>query len=263
MATFEFGDTELSSFGSVAVLNDYLSTPARRGDNIVIPFHHGSVFVKKFYEERVMTFGIAVQAADLTALETALDNMRVLFAPNTEQLLEETMGDSSVRNAYASVNAPIQVEMFGPRMAKVVVEFVLSCPFFRAENAITSTIATIDADNHALVVDNTGTVEERDPHIILTGPLNDVVITNDNGLVLTYTGDIPSGSHVDIYTSATGGYVAYLDDGSPPLVNVIGNVTHTGDTALMVFAVGENTLSIHSDVTTTGTVEVTFYAPYA
>jgi hypothetical protein len=264
MTTWTYGNTTLATYGKVVVINDYLSSPARRGNNMVIPFHHGSIFVKKFYDERIMTFGIAVTAASLTALEAVFDAMRAKFAPLTEQVLKATMTDATVREANAIVNGAIQVEPITSTFAKVVVEFSLARPFFRSDTAIASTVATIDADNHDLDVDNTGTIEERDPTIILTGPLNDVVITNTtNGLVLTYTGDIPAGSHVDIYTSAYGGYVAYLDDGSPPLVNVLGNITHTGDTAFMVFNVGVNHLHIHSDVTTTGTVEVTFNAPYA
>jgi hypothetical protein len=264
MTTFSFGGTYLESFGPVTMINEYLDIPARRGSDMQIPFRHGSIFVKKFYDSRTMSFGIAVMEATAAALEAKIATMQALFSPLAQQTLSITMEDSSVRTASAVVNSPMQTNKIAPNVARVVVEFTLANPIFRSATVLASTIATIDTDPHALVVDNTGTVEERDPRIILTGPLNDVVITNStNGLVLTYTGDIPAGSHVDIYTNVTGGYVAYLDDGSPPVVNVIGNVTHEGDTTLMTFNVGVNTLSIHSDVTTTGTVEVTFYPPYA
>jgi hypothetical protein len=261
MTTWTYGNTTLTTYGKVTLINDYLSSPARRGNNMVIPFRHGNIFVKKFYDERIMTFGIAVTAASLTALEAVFDAMRAKFAPLTEQVLQATMTDATVREANAIVNGAIQVEPITSTFAKVVVEFSLARPFFRSNTAIASTIATIDADNHDLVVDNTGTIEERDPTIILTGPLNDVVITNTtNGLTLTWTGDLAdAGHHVDISTNSTGEYIALLDNST----NEIGNVTHTGDTALMVFNVGVNHLHIHSDVTTTGTVEVTFKPPYA
>jgi hypothetical protein len=241
------------------MINDYLSTPARRGDNQFIPFRHGGTFVKKFYDERTISLGVAVIADDLAAMETALDTLRAAFAPMTEQVLEVTMEDASVRQANAIVDSSISVELITQRVAKVVIDFKLSYPFFRLSTAIADTTTTIDASPHAMVVDNPGTVEERDPTIIFTGPLTDPVITNStNGKVLTYTGAIETGHTVTISTNTTGEYIAvHSIDG-----NVIGNVTHSGDTALMTFDVGESTLAITSDVATTGTVEVTFKAPF-
>jgi hypothetical protein len=260
MTTWKLGTTSLTDYGKVTLINDYLSTPARRGDNIVIPFRHGSVFAKKFYDERVMTFGIAVTAASLTALEALFDTMRAKFAPMTEQVLEATMTDATVRQVSVTVNGAIQVEPITSKFAKVVVDFSLARPYFRSNTAIADNTTTIDASPHAMTVTNTGTIEERDATITLAGPLQNVVITNStNSKTLTYTGTINNGHTVIIATATTGEYTAVHSVSG----NVIGNVTHSGDTALMTFNVGANTLSIVSATTTTGTVKVGFYPPFA
>lgn len=259
MTTWTYGGTALTSFGKVTLINDYLDVPARRGENQLIPFRHGKKFVSKYYDERTLTFGIAITAATATALETTFDNMKKLFAVRAEQVLAQTMEDTTVRNVYASVAQSIQPIRITNTLAKVVIVFSLSSPIFRLSTAISDNTTTINANPKAMTVTNPGTIEERDATIILTGPLSNTVITNStNGCTLTYTGTIASPRVVTISTSATGEYVATNDLGT----NVIGNISHTGASALMVFETGNNTLSIADATHTTGAVKVTFNAPY-
>ena len=258
MTSWTFGGTALTSFGKVTLLNDYLDTVEKRGDNITIAFRHGAEFVEKYYGERNMTFGIAITAATATALETVFDNMRKLFSVRTQQVLAMTMEDSTVRNINASVGRIMEVSRLTGTLAKVVISFSMPRPFWRLSTAIADNTTTIDANPKAMVVTNPGTIEERDATIILTGPLSNTVITNStNGCTLTYTGTIASPRVVTIST-VNGQYVATNDLGT----NVIGNVTHSGAPALMVFDTGANTLSIADATHTTGTVKVSFYAPY-
>lgn len=259
MTSWSFGGTALSSFGKVTLLNDYMDIPSRRGDNQIIPFRHGKRFVPKYYDERTMVFGIAVIAASATALETSIDTMKALFGVRTEQVLAQTMEDSTVRNAYATVNRSLSVERKSDKIALTTVEFSLPNPIFRLSTAIADNTTTIDSDPKAMSVTNPGTIEERDATIILTGPLSNTVITNStNGCVLTYTGTIASPRVVTISTAATGEYVATDDLGA----NKINSITHSGASALMVFNKGSNSLSIADDTHTTGTVKVSFYAPF-
>jgi hypothetical protein len=259
--TWEFGGTDLSTYGRVTVINDYLDLPVRRGDNIVIPHQNGRVFVSKFFDQRKISIGIAVIGTSADDLEETFDDMRAKFSPRTEQLLEMTMEDATVRNAYASVDASMQVQRRSDKIALVVVEFTLSKPYFRLSTAIDDNTLTIDASPHAMTVTNPGTIEERDPTIIITGPFTSMTIANTtNGASLTYTGTIGSGATVTIAT-VNGEYTAVLSTGS---ANVIGNVTHSGASALMVFDVGDNVLSITSaGGDNSGTVKATFYAPFA
>lgn len=259
MTSFTFGGTALTTFGKITVLNDYLDSPSRRGNDQTIPFQHGAVFVQKYYDSRSITMGIAITAATATALETTFDNMRKLFGVRTQQTLSMTREDATVRTAQAVVNKDLQVDRKTSTLALVVVEFELARPFWRLSTVIGDNTTTINASPKAMTVTNPGTIEERDATIILTGPLQNTVITNStNGCTLTYTGTIASPRVVTIQTAASGEYTATTDLGA----NVIGNVTHSGAAALMVFDTGDNTMSITDATATTGTVKVTFNAPY-
>lgn len=259
MTSWTFGGTALSSFGKVTLLNDYLDIATRRGENQTIPFRHGRRFVQKYYDERILVFGIHVIGATATALEASIDTMKGLFGVKTEQVLAQTMEDATVRNAYATVNRRMEVQRRSNLIASTTVEFLLSSPLFRLSTAIADNTTTINASPKAMTVTNPGTIEERDATIILTGPLSNTVITNStNGCVLTYTGTIASPRVVTISTAATGEYVATDDLGA----NKITNITHSGASALMVFDKGANSLSITDGTATTGTVKVTFYAPF-
>ncbi len=256
---WSFGGTALSDFGTITVVSDYLDLPERRGENITIPHRHGKIFVPKYYDERRITIGIGINAVDVEDLENTIDTLRALLAPRRQQTLSQTRPDASVYNAQATADMPLQIERFGPRIVKLLIEFVLPFPFFRSSVLTDDSIITVSGNPLDWDVNNPGTVEECDPTIVLTGPLENVVITNtENGHVLTYTGIIDSGDTVTIQTAASGEYTAvHSVDG-----NVIGNVSHSGSASLMVFEPGNNDLTIESDVTTTGTVKATFYAPF-
>ena len=267
MATvaFTYGSTALSTFGKVTQINDYLDIPERRGENQVIPYRHGTVFAKKYFNERKMTFGMAVTAATATALETKFDTMRAKFAPLTEQVLSVTLESGAIRTANAIVDRPIEVDRKTNTLAFVVVEFTLANPIWRS-----SVLYTVDSDAidgtptpQTLTVANGGTIEERDPVLVLTGPLKNPVITNTTPtvpVILTYTGTIANAATVTIQTATTGEYTATHSVSG----NVIGNVTHSGSSALMVFEVENNAVTIADDNYAGGNAKlnVNFYTPF-
>jgi hypothetical protein len=255
---WSFGGTALSTYGVVTLIGDYFDLPERRGENQLIPYRHGRTHVEKFYDQRKITVGIAVVENSQAAQEQMFDTMHQSFSLRTQQVLSYTLADASVRQALATIDTPMQVEWINDTFARVVLEFTLTEPFFRSDT-ITDPSETIDESPKAMQVTNDGTVEERNPTIILTGPLENVAITNtENGCILIYTGEIDDGDTVTIQQASSGEYTAvHSVDG-----NVIGNITHEGSTALMVLIPGDNDLSIESDVETTGTVQITFYPPY-
>lgn len=254
--SWTYGGTALSTFGVLRELNDYMDIPDRRGENIVIPFRHGRQHVAKYFDERKITLGFSIVSATATAQDTIFDNMRKLFAPGTQQVLAQTREDSSVRNANAVVEAPMQVERINQVFAQVVVEFTLAEPFFRSSVSSTDNTTTISSTDTTMTVDNIGTVEERDATILLTGPLANITISSTDSVTLTYTGTIASTDTVTIGTLNGEYYATHSASG-----NVIGNVTHSGSSALMVLQPGTNTL--HVFVTTTGgSVRFTFYPPF-
>lgn len=259
--TYKFGGTSLTSFGKVTLINDNLDIADRRGENITIPFRHGATFAQKYYGERSITFGIAMTAATATAMEALFDTLRALIAPRTEQVLEMTLEDSSVRNISASVNRPLNVNRITNTLARVTIQFDCSFPFWRLSTAIADNTVAIDASPHAMTVTNPGSAEERNPTIVIHGAFTAVTITNStNGAVLTYTGSIGTAETVTIGMTAAGEYYATLSTGS---TNVIGNVTHSGSAALLPINVGANTLAITSSgLDGNSTVKISFYAPF-
>lgn len=260
MTSWTFGGTALSTFGVVTVIDDYLDTADRRGENITIPLRHGRIFTSKYYDERTISMGVAISAATAAALETALDNLRELLSPRTEQTLAMTMEDATVRNTSATVNKPLNVSRRGSKIALVTIQFDCVSPFWRLSTAIADNTTAITTSPNAMTVTNPGTIEERDPTIIIHGAFTSITITNStNGASLTYTGAIATGETVTIGT-LNGEYYATLSTGS---ANVIGNVTHSGSAALLPLNVGDNTLAItNAGRDANSTVKITFNAPY-
>jgi len=256
---WSFGGVLLDTFGVITKLDDSLDLPERRGENHMVPMHHGTIFVEKYFDERAVAFGVTIKGLTIADVQERYDALRKLIGVRTQQTLMYYLDDGTIRTAQASVKRALSVSHESPLVTRLVLEFSLANPFFRLSTAIADNETTIDASPKAMTVNNPGTVEERDATIILTGPLQNTVITNStNGCTLTYTGTIASPRVVTISTDAYGQYVATDDLGA----NKIGVITHSGDAALMRFDPGDNVLSITDATATTGKVKVTFNAPF-
>ena len=259
--TWSFDGTDLSDFGKITAIDGYLDMPQRRGGNQIIPFQHGTMHAGKYYDERRLTFGITINQPNAADLESTMDDLRKLIAPRTQKTLSLTREDASVLETQAIVDAPLQVARVTNTLARVIVEFVMPRPFFRLDTAIADNTTTINTSPKAMTVTNPGTIEEREPIITLTGPLQNTTITNTTvGVSMTYTGTIAGGEVVTISTNSYGEFTATSTAGGG--TNVIGNISHNGAAALMVLDVGSNTLSVTDSTATTGTVKVSFHAPY-
>ena len=221
--SWTFGGTALSTFGVLRELNDYMDMPERRGDNIIIPFRHGRTHVNKYFDERKITLGFSIVSSTATAQDTIFDNMRKLFAPGSQQVLAQTREDSSVSNAYAVVEKPLQVERVNQVFAQIVVEFTLAEPFFRSNTSSTDNTTTISTTDTTMTVENIGTIAEYNPTILLTGPLSNVTISTTDSISVTYTGSIAGGATVTIGTLNGEFYATHSGSG-----NVIGNLSHAG-----------------------------------
>jgi hypothetical protein len=258
MTTVTFDSTNLSDFGNITLLDDYLDLPARRGSDQMIPFSDGERRVNKFYEPKTILVGIAVIESNLAGIEGTLDDLRALLSPMTPKTLSFTLEDTTVRTALARVDKQLQVRRVSDTLARVVIEFNLTEPFFRSDTLIADNTTTIDSDPKAMTVTNTGTRQERNPLITLTGPLADFGMTNsENGLELNYAPVVDPGDTViiQIINKEFNATHSVLGD-------VTGYLTHAGDSCLMAFEPGDNILSITSSTATTGTVKVSFYPPY-
>jgi hypothetical protein len=257
MTTWAYAGTALTTYGRVTVVNDYLDIPERRGENQALPFRHGRRHVEKYYDERKITIGIAINTASATVLESTIDALKKQLGVRAQQTLAQTMEDSSVRNASAAVDKPIEIDRLNDRFAKAVIEFTLADPIFRGTSQINNA-GTASAGTVTFNVVNSGNVEERDPVLHLIGPLNNPSWSNGaNSHTLAYAGSIAAGGTVVIQTASTGEYTA-----TNGTTNVIGNITHSPSSALMVFNPGTNTITLVNTGGTTGVARALFYPPY-
>ncbi len=176
MTTFTYGGTDLSTFGNITIIDGYLDLPQRRGGNQKIAYRHGSTFSQKYYDERSITFGIAVIENTLGALETKLDTMRALFSRMAEQTLSITYEDATTKTVQATVDKALQVSRI-QTMARVVVEFTMCRPYFRLSTAIADNTTTIDANPKATApIINNFLRPIRSPNVPMV--INDPAIKN-------------------------------------------------------------------------------------
>jgi len=245
MTVFSYNGIDLSTLGAITEISGYLDMPERRGDNATIPARDGAIYADKYYAERQISFGIALNASNLAGLEAALDAARAVFGVRGQHPLMIVMSSGETRTAQASVERPLQVARFGPSMARLVVEFALAYPFF--VGAVTNSAAiSVSSSPVSAIVANSGTAEHREPRIVLTGSLQNVSIQNlTTGVTLGYNAVIASGETITIGASG-GQFTATLTPGD---INVIGNITHSGSTSLMTLAVGANNITVASAAT--------------
>lgn len=259
MSSWSYRGTSLDTLGIVTLVTDSFKMPARRGGNVLIPFHDGRVFVEKRFEQRSMALGLEVSANSLSELEAGIDAVKMLFGRRSLGTLTQTLEDLTTRSIQAEYTGDLDPRRSSPLSVRMLLEFVCPDPFFRS-SVLTTDTTTINASPKTYTVNNPGTADERNPRIVLAGPLSSPEITNTtNGVSLQYTGSISAGHSVTIDVDVdTGEFTAVTD----LAVNVIGNVTHDGDAAFFVLDAGNNALSVTDGTHTTGTVTIEFYPPY-
>ena len=64
MSSWSFRGVALDTLGIVTLVSDSFKMPERRGDNVLIPFRDGRVFVEKMFEQRVMALGLEVRGVE-------------------------------------------------------------------------------------------------------------------------------------------------------------------------------------------------------
>jgi len=259
MSSWSYRGTNLDDLGIVTMVSDAFKMPERRGGNVTIPFRHGRVYVEKFFEQRTLQLGLEIHEKSREDLEAKIDRVKMLMAQTGLGALTQTLDDLTTRTLQAEYTGDLSPTPVSPLAVKMVLEFICPDPFFRGSRLV-SDEQTINSDPYDYVLNNPGTAEERDPTITLTGPLLDVIITNEtNGCTLTYDGAILSPRVVTIYTDQeTGEYVAVNDLGA----NVIGNISHEGDTCLFPLASSQNEIRVESGYHVAGKIKIEFYPPY-
>lgn len=257
MSTWSFRSVSLDTLGTVTLVSDSFKMPKKRGGNVLIPDLDGRVHTKKRFDQRVMALGLELVEESIQALEAKIDVVKALLAPSDLGTLSQTLEDLTIRTIEAEYTGELEPTRISPVSAKFLLEFTMPKPFFRS-TILVSDVHTINANPTTYDITNSGTVYEREPKIVLTGPLDHPTITNTrNSVSLSYNGVITAGHYVTIDKNSRREYTALDDLGA----NVIGNIAHAGDSAFMVLEVGVNPMSVADSTHTTGTVTIEFYPP--
>lgn len=260
MQDWEYDGVNLTRVAyNVRLLGAPLSTPSRRGDNVVIPGKMGRMHVAKQLDQRVQTLAMWVTGEPVDGgtpseaqLLANLDTLRGLFA---------RAGQHTLRHQFGSVTRQAQVEVvnaiaFEPRSGNqaytFVVDFVMADPLWYAATATTVGPTTITTSPKTITVANPGTYQSERAILTLAGPLTDPVLAFGSTWV-QWIGAIANGQTLVIdcgaFTATLGG------------ADVSEWVRHAGALCWLPIPAGSNTLTVTS-ADLGGSVTVAFYAPY-
>jgi len=258
---WEYDGVDLTRIGyNVRLLGAPLNTPARRGENLLIPGRAGRQYVSKQLEQRLQTlamWAINEPAGGGTGSEANmlanLDTLRGLFARAGQHTLKQTYGSAE---RVATVEVANAVE-FEPRVFNAayafVVEFLMADPLWYATAATTVGPTVISSSPQNIAVTNGGTYQAEKATITITGPITDPKLTV--GVWVLYTGTVAAGETLTINCATWTATLAGAD--------VSANISHDGDLRWLVFPVGANTLVVTgSGYTGATTVTITFTAAY-
>lgn len=262
MQAWEYDGVDLTRAGyNVALLGGPLSTPPRRGENLVIPHKDGRAYVAKALDERVQTlamWAINEPAAGGTESEANmlanLDVLRGLFARKGQHTLKHQFG-SVTRLATVEVVSPVEFEPKVFNAAYVfMVEFLMADPLWYAESATTVGPTTITQNPQNITVTNPGSYESVKGVFTVRGPATNPKLTNGSYWV-QYTGSVPSGQDLVI---DCGAFTALLNG-----ADVSGDISHEGGTVWLPVPSLASTLTATISGYGAGTaVTVVFTAPY-
>lgn len=229
---------------------------AVRGENPEVPLREGRTHVTKYYEQRTISLGMNIAGKVPIDFQSRLDVLKLLFGSRTQKVLKRQMADGTFRQANAEVTGTIGFDQLrGDHSGRFVVDFLLADPFMRSDVATAPAATTIDASPKTFTITNPGTAEDRSMIISLTGPLTNPRVDNlTNGTWVSFTG-VASAGQVLVINVANFTAIKVAD-------NVLDNILHAGDSYFFVLIPGDNSISVTSDVTTTGTVGFSFNAPY-
>jgi len=258
---WEYDGVDLSTYAyDVRALGAPEQVPARRGDNVVIPGATGRLYVDKRLDQRTLALAMYIDARHPTSgsstrtaaqLKANLDALKGLFARDGQHTLRCALPGLETRDATAEVVNVVEFQPTGPYSYALMVEFVLTDPWWYSQSTTTVGPTTIIQSPQNIAVTNDGTYKAEKVTVTVAGPITDPKFAVGSIWVL-YTGTVATDETLVI---DCGDWTAELDGG-----DVSGNISHEGDLRWLVFAVGVNTLIVTSSGfagATTVTVEFT------
>lgn len=243
--------------------------PAKRGENISIPYLDGRRFVKKNYDERRETLNMYVLPFDESGnvpsektlseqLEENVEYLKRLFGSSINLLeYRKKMMDGTWRKAYAEVSSVIQFERKTEtsRYRIFSVELLFPDPFFYDEAATAETFNP-NLSTFSCTHNNKGIAMAKKMKIELTGGLINPKLINET-----------TGVWFQINQSITAGTTVTLDTEKFEITDNLGNnlihtIIHSGDPIWMIIASGDNSLKVICDSTPNGAITFKYNAHY-
>ena len=125
--SWSFNNVSLDTYGTVETISGFYDYPGKRGDNVLIPYSDGTVFVQKFLDQRVISIGIAIVGP---SMETSLDSLKAAINFTDLYDLSVTMQNGATRTGQAEVKDPILVVRLAPDSVRVIIKFTMPDPYF-------------------------------------------------------------------------------------------------------------------------------------
>jgi hypothetical protein len=244
------------------------SVPARRGENLSVPFLDGRRFVQKHFEQRTISLNMWVRDRDVDGnpvpgkterqvLEENTTALKKLFgAPRGQVAFRYKLRDGTTwhKAMVEVVNIITFEKITGGLAAKFSVDLFLADPFFYAE-AYTTDAKALTATPTEWTHANPGTAVAKKILITLAGSLNTPKLENVSaGVWIMYNGVIGGGETVIIDTT---NFTVYKG-----ATNMISVLKHQGDPAWFLLDPGNSSLKVTCGEVPTGNIEIKYYAPY-
>jgi hypothetical protein len=236
-----------------------LSTPARRGENVIIPGKPGRLYVPKPLDQCVQTLRMWVinepvdggTGSEANMLAN-LDVLRELFTRDGQHTLSFTFG-TDTRVATVEVLQAIDfVPLVFNQAYRFTVDFLMADPLWYAASPTAVGPYTIASASQTATFSNAGSAQNDQAVLTLTGTLNDPTLTIADAWV-KYTGAIGSGETLVI---DCGAFTAMLDS-----VDVSGNISHGATRCWLPVPAGACTMTMESSVSG-GTMKIEFTPAY-
>lgn len=240
------------------------SVPARRGEDITVPYRDGARHVtRKPFDVRKEPLNMWVRGVNTSGvvppgktqrqqLELNIEYLKSLFATSGQVALRVGMLDGTYRTAQVEILSAINF-IKSANYAKMSVELLFADPFFYSDTLVTETIE-LTSGSVSVNLTNAGTAPVKKGIITITGITSNCKISNTtNSISCTYTGVLAD--DVEAVISLTNQTVKIGGE------NYLGFLTHLGAPEWFVLNPGTNAIEITGD-TYGGSVEISYYPAY-
>lgn len=238
-----------------------MGVPSFRGDDFVVPFRPGQVWVPKTVDSNTLTLamwlrGVSPSAGPGAVAETKMayqsnwnDLIRLLWTPGRQVQLTKRFYDGGIlrtATALSEYAGQMKPTMMGRTAAKCTIDMKLADPNFYDVNTLSvplpdgTTPVTVPGNNYTYNMTFT-----------LNGARNNLLIENlTTGVQFTYSGQIPSGS---VVTLKPMDFSSMEQAGANPAVDTSVRVLQAGSPFWFNLAPGINNIRVSSS-SGTGTV---------